>query len=295
MTSDDHAAYINDQYASGAEKAKASTSKQQRMARVIADLLASAEVAAKRGDQMEVQRLIDQASALQLKFAVEDAMLPHDDPNRDSIEYMDFCRESNTPLVKAKRQLINEVSRYNRGKAILSGEFKKDADGNIRYRMVNGKLKAMYDSRAYVRVYAHKSDLEFIQALYTSLILQMQSFMSLDENKQELHVGRGKVTNAWRVSWAYGYVQRITQRLADAEHRNRQEATVDQPGTAVALVDRKNAVAKYVEDSYGKLKSASYRKDDKDAHGRNAGYEAGGKADLGGTKVGASKTRHIGQ
>lgn len=258
--------------------------RKDKWAQRIAALLANAEDAAKRGNEAEVQAFLDKASALQLKFAINDAMLPTGDPGKETIVSEDFCRESNTPLIKAKRELINTISSWNRGKAVLCGEMQPLKSSQ------SGAMKL--NKRAYVRVFAHESDLKFISMLYTSLILQMQTMMAADE---ALHADHGgKVANAWRVSYAYGWVSRIAGRLAEADARNRKDAASGGSGTELVLRDRRAAVLADVELRMGKLRRTHHRRDDRDANARSRGYESGGNADLGGKKVSSAGARQLG-
>lgn len=279
----DHAQFINSQYETGAAEAKQAAGKRQRMAAVIQDLLAQAELAAKRGDEPARDEALAKASALQLKFAIDDAMLATGARGKEELTEAVFCTESNTPLIKAKRQLINGLANQNRGHAVMMGDWKTKKGGGRRY-----------DRRAMIKVYAHESDLRFITMLYNSLLLQMQSMMAADER----HWVDGCMVPphgwaGWRVSYAYGWVARVLDRLAEAKRRNEQQAEAGQPGTALVLVDRKALVDKHVEDLFGKLGKAKYRHDDNSADGRAAGRAAAERADLGGKKVGAESTRRI--
>jgi hypothetical protein len=304
-----HASYINEKYESGEWETKERRGDRERMAAKIAALLASAETAAKDGNETLRDQYLGKASALQLKYAITDAMLKQEDQER--ILYQDFCRESNTPLIKAKRELIAGLTSLYRGKAHMGVELKKDNEGNILWR--NGR--PMYNKRAYVRVYAHESDLQFISMMYTSLILQMQTMMATDEKKAirvepcptcmgklrwvedqwaceecedefaDNDIESGKVTNAWRVSYAYAWVRRVYTRLLATQQRQEVAEKATEPGTALVLADRKAVVDKYVTDQVGKLKKASYRSDDNNFEGRIAGYEAGDRADIGQKKV----------
>lgn len=280
---EDHAQFISDQYESGNAEVKQAKAKRDRMATVIQDLLATAELAAKRGDEAGCDEAIAKASALQLKHAIDDAMLARTGgAGSDKIDSAEFCTESNTPLIKAKRQLINTVAHWNRGRAVMMGE------------MRDSKTKGRrWDRRAKIKVWAHDSDLRFIGQLYTSLLLQMQSMMANDEHQLALRVGAVRVTNAWRVSYAYGYVDRVAGRLAEADQLNNRTANASAPGTALVLRDRQQLVVDHVDGIVGRTRKTGYRIDDRDSAGRAAGYVAGGNADLGGTKVSGSATRRI--
>lgn len=266
-----------------------------RMAAKIAALLAQAEGEAKAGNHEAVQAFLDKASALQLKFAIEDAQLPKGDTGKEEIVHADFCQESNTPLIKAKRELINSLAILNRGKAVMMGEYRRDASGELIFKTHRGKYGPVYDRRAKVRVYAHESDLRFIEQMYTSLILQMQTFMAADEKVEAQRVtisGATSMPNAWRVSYAYGYVRRLHGRMKEVKARQEREANQGTPGTALVLADRQALVVAEVTRQAGQLRQSGYRIDD-NGSGRSAGRAAADRADLGDAKLGGHSTKRI--
>jgi hypothetical protein len=247
-----------------------------KLAAKIQKLLAQAEGEAAVGNEAARDTLLAKASALQLKYAIEDAMLAQAGSGQaEEIMYEDFCRESNTPLIKAKRELIAVLAQLHRGRAVLMPEWqlRKDDKGM--------KL----NRRAYVRVYAHESDLRFINQLYTSLVLQMQTMMANDERVAKLQAYRGGTAAGWRVSYAYGWVGRVYARLRDISQRNEAAEETGTPGTALVLKDRSTLVKDHVDDKLGKLKNTKYRRDDADDNGRAAGRRAADQADIGQDKV----------
>ena len=254
------------------------TSREQAARRIQA-LLALAEDAAKNNNEELRDTYLDKASALQLKFAVSEAMLRTED--REGIEEAEFCRESNTPLIKAKRILINELASLNRGSAVMMSEYQPTKNDGIKL-----------NRRAYIRVYAHRSDLDFVRMMYTSLLLQMQTMMATDERLEAFRSG-WKVTNAWRVSYAYGWVGRVVARLREAKERQEAAETASEPGTALVLADRQALVVKHFEANVGSLRKHKPRHDDNDASGRVAGRAAGDRADLGQRKVSNSSTKRL--
>lgn len=253
-----------------------------KLAAKIQALLAQAEGEAAAGNEAARDTFLDKAAALQLKYAIDDAMLAAGADDKDELAQADFCTESNTPLIKAKRELINGLAHWNRGKAVMMGEWKQTKGGSRKY-----------DRRAKIRVFAHQSDLDFITMLYNSLILQMQTMMAADE-RQAQYRSSWRATAAWRVSYAYGWVRRVVGRIAEAARRNEAQAEAGTPGTALVLVDRTALVQAHVDGLFGKLKSAKYRIDDKSADGRAAGRAAAERADLGNKKVEGNKTRQLG-
>jgi hypothetical protein len=259
-----------------------------KIADKIQKLLALAEAEAKAGNEGARDTLLEKAAALQLKYAIADAMLARTGAKAEEIGYADFCRESNTPLVKAKRQLINDLAYLNRGKALLMSEW-QDCPRSKRYP-TGRKL----NRRAYIRVYAHESDLAFIGQLYTSLILQMQTMMAADERDMR-NIGDPPLAGwqGWRVSYSYGWVGRVVARMYEAKRRNEAAEETGTPGTALVLADRKALVDAHIGDMFGKLRNSKVRRDDHDPSGRAAGRAAGDRADLGGKKVQGEAARRI--
>lgn len=254
----------------------------QKMAAKIAALLAQAEGEAAAGNEGARDAFLERASALQLKYAISDTMARQaGQATAETVEHRDFLvGESNTPLIKAKRDLINTLAGHARGQALLMPELKRDAQGNIIFK--NGQ--AVWDRRAFVRVYAHTSDLDFISALYTSLLLQMQTAMAADERQENFRRPQGPVGKGWRVSYAHGWVRRIAGRLADIRRRQ-ESASLGDTSTALVLRDRTQVVRDHVHQQVGKIGVTRYKKHDTNAAGRAAGYVAGGLADLGHQRV----------
>lgn len=247
-------------------------------ARRITKLLASAEDAAKAGDEALRDAFLDKATALQLKYVV-DMTLVGGDATAEMVLWQDFCQESNTPLIKAKRTLVANLAVLYRGSALMMGDWKISRDG----------LSKKWDQRAKVRVWAHTTDLELISGLYTSLLLQMQSQMARDERAVAT-----KITNAWRVAYAHAWVRRVLVRLREVKER--QEAGYDStPGAALALRDRGEVATAAMHASLdgGKVHTRKVKIADGDARGRAAGDAAGRLADLGQQRVAPDRTPQL--
>lgn len=238
---------------------------QEQAARRIAGLLAQAESFAKLGNLAMRDTCLQKATALQHQYAIDLVMAETHGQTTEEVEMQDFCEESNTPLIKAKRELIAAVAKLYRGEPALLETT----------RFVGGKWKR--DKRAAIRVWAHASDLRFIAQLYTSLILQMQAEMARDEK-----LTHEKVTNGWRVSYAHSWVFRVVTRLRAMEWAQAEQETATGSGAEVMLRDKGALVKKHLED--GKLLTGTARRtprSDNNASGRAAGDAAGWRADLG--------------
>ena len=258
---------------------------QEQAARRIAGLLALAEDAAKKGDETLRDNYLAKTTALQHQYAVDQVMMEKNSGAKaDKIVFDDFCAERNTPLIKAKRELIQALCNVYRGKALLMGRYKTDANGNPAFK--NGQ--PVYEKRAFVRVYAHQSDLDFIRQMYVSLLLQMQSMMAQDERHQELFTGVGKVANAWRVSYAHAWVNRVYFRMMELKRSQERDASQASPGAALMLRDKGQLVERHVEEAHGKLRTSRYKTETGNTAGRAAGDAAGRRADLGQKRAGST-------
>lgn len=252
----------------------------------IAGLLALAEDAAKQNNDQLRDTYLDKATALQLKYVIDEAMIAKNTGTKsaEAIITEDFCKESNTTLIKAKRMLINVIAMHLRGKAVIMPEWK-----------VNDKGVRKIDRRAFVRVWAHESDMAIIRMMYTSLLLQMNSMMAHDERRAEWDHGRGKVPAAWRVSYGHAWVNTIHQRLHEIRARQEAASQSREPGTALVLRDKSVAVNGAMTEAIGRIKTTRHPVSDTNASGRAAGRTAAERADLGQSRVNAAGARQIGQ
>lgn len=250
---------------------------QEQAARRIAGLLAMAEDAAKRGDEQLRDTYLAKATGLQHEYAIDAVLLEQSGQKvAEGIGHQDFCEESNTPLIKAKRELIAALARLHRGHPVMMGAFKKDDNGQIRYK--DGK--PLYDRRALIRVYAHESDLAFIAQMYLSLLLQMQSMMAVDEKKYAEET-QEKVTNKWRVSYAHAWVRRVYIRLWEVKNRQDRDTASSAPGAALMLRDKGQLVEQHVSNVHGKMKNVRHKDESgSSAAGAYAGRQAAERADL---------------
>lgn len=237
---------------------------QQQAARRIAGLLAQAESFANMGNLTARDTALAKAAALQHKYAVDQILLEQQgSAATEEIVFADFCTESNTPLIKAKRQLVSGLGFLYRGHVIMCSKW--------------DPVKRRLDKRAYLRVHAHQSDLDWITQLYTSLVLQLQAEMAKDE-RNYVALNGTKAVKGWRVSYAHEWVRVVYNRLWDL--KNSDERTTE-PGTALALRDKGDVVRQHVENTHSLSKGKRLPTSDKNAEGRAAGGEAGRRADLG--------------
>lgn len=135
-----------------------------------------------------------------------------------------------------------------------------------------------------VRVYGFGSDLERVELLYTSLLLQ--ATRDLVRVRPD---SWGESTAAYRRSWLAGFVSAVYSRLLRAEQRATAEQPATETGTSTALVlrDRCERVDTFVRTAHPRLRSM--RRRSLSGSGRTDGYHSGSRADLGARQVGHTR------
>jgi Protein of unknown function (DUF2786) len=130
--------------------------------------------------------------------------------------------------------------------------------------------------RYVVRVYGFGSDLERVELLYTSLLLQATRDLTRvrpDEWDES--------TAAYRRSWLAGFSSAVATRLHRAERRAaaEQPSTADGTSTLLVLRDRSTLVEDAVTTDYPRLRTM--RRRTLTGSGRTDGFVSGSRADLG--------------
>jgi hypothetical protein len=141
-----------------------------------------------------------------------------------------------------------------------------------------------YGPSEVVHVFGYKSDIERLDVLYTSLLLQMANGM----RQAEVDVYRsGRQLFAWRRSWMLGFASGASRRVRAAEAQAVQEAEKEPTsGTSASLVlaSREVQVKSAMDTAYpdlGKPRKVTYS-----GRGFADGYRKGREANIGGTSVG---------
>jgi hypothetical protein len=132
-----------------------------------------------------------------------------------------------------------------------------------------------------VHIFGFQSDLERLDVLYTSLLLQMSSgLMHTDPPAWS------RSPRAWRRSWLLGWTTAVISRVRAAENAAKRTAEADTTtgsSTALVLADRSLQVKHAVNGTYDKLRTARITYS---GTGYRDGYAKGQRANLGGTGVG---------
>ncbi|HEY1488561.1 MAG TPA: DUF2786 domain-containing protein [Micromonosporaceae bacterium] len=209
----------------------------------------------------EAEAFNAKAAELIAKFGVDRALLAEADPTSDIVG--DRVIDLPAPYAADKCSLLAGIAT------------------ELRCRAVQRR-----DSRGFaIHLFGFDSDLERVELVFTSLLVQASQALAVQPAPPWENVA------AYRRSWLAGFTYAVVMRLRATEAR---AATVAAPteggGRSVALVlaDRSVHVAQRVSEAYPKLRFAGPRR--LAGSGRRQGYNAGQRADLGGTKI-TTRTR----
>lgn len=213
--------------------------------RKVRGLLAKAEDPA--ATPAEAEAFSAKAEALIGKYAIDRAILEHveQDKGKVTLRVYDYP----TPYGKPKASLLAGIAMTHSGKAIRSGD------------------KLM--------VYGFASDLEVIDLLYTSLLLQGTNAM--------LHSSHSD--RSFRTSFWYGFAGRVYERLEATKRANVEESGT---GTAIVLRDRASEVESYFKEQHPRTRSGSRGRATSHA-GFTSGVNAANSASIGTTSLSGSR------
>lgn len=238
------------------------------MARVRA-LLAQAEH--ENTSRAEAEAFTAKAAALMTRYGIDAAVVAARAPVAEKVTStrVDF----DDPYSREKVNLLSTVARHSRCRVVWSG----------------GSRTA-----SHATVFGFPADLEQAEVLYTSLLLQATTGLLAAA------VPRGHHVAAYRRSWLAGFTSGIAERLrevhrrAEEEAQRRHESTAAGSARSVALVlaDRSTQVDAAMREAFPMLAEAQPRK--LSGFGGLDGYDAGRRADIDGTRVGATSRRAIG-
>lgn len=146
---------------------------------------------------------------------------------------------------------------------------------SLRCKALRGNLR---DGQVFVSVYGYPTDIERVEILYTSLLLQMAN--GLETAKAPYWAD----TRSFRRSWLIGFALRVGKRLAEIEQAAEDDTTpTEGQSTALVLRDRSAAVDDLVKGNVPKIKKL--RSAPVDPDGYWAGADAADQADLGQTRM----------
>jgi hypothetical protein len=193
----------------------------------------------------EAEAFTAKATDLIAKYGVDQAMLAVTDPAADPVG----------------DRIITIVPPYARDKAGLLVA----VAAPLRCRVVHLERQGIARSH----LFGHAADLERVELLFTSLLVQAAHGLAAVPVPPHEHPA------AYRRSWLAGFAEAIGSRLWDAE-----KSAVAEAGAELVLVRRTDLVDQRMAEAYPKLRTASPRR--LAGGGLAQGYRAGQAADLGG-------------
>src|SRR6202167_5450892 len=137
---------------------------------------------------------------------------------------------------------------------------------------------------ARIHVFGYGSDLERVDILYTSLLLQMARGLTTAVVPDRIRSPR-----AWRRSWLLGFVSAVITRVRSAEERaatNAEGETHPGPSTALVLADRALVIRRQLEEAYPVTRRTRITYS---GRGYTAGYAQGQRADIGNARLGSAR------
>jgi Protein of unknown function (DUF2786) len=137
---------------------------------------------------------------------------------------------------------------------------------------------------ARIHIFGYASDLERVDILYTSLLLQMAHGLTATVVPVGIRSPR-----AWRRSWLLGFVTAVITRVRSAEDRAAADAeggTCTGPSTALVLADRAVVIRRQLEQAYPVTRRTRVTYS---GRGYSDGYAQGQRADIGNRRVGTAK------
>ena len=197
----------------------------------------------------EAEAFTAKAAELIAKYGIDQAMLAVTDPAADPVG--DRVVTLDAPYAREKAGLLAAVA------------------APMRCRVVHLERRSLARSH----LFGHAADLERVELLFTSLLVQAAHGLAGSP------VPWGEHAAAYRRSWMVGYTQAISTRLWDAER----SAAAETPGAELVLVDRTDLVERRRDETYPNL--ARMRPRRLQGSGLYRGYQAGQNAHLGGGEV----------
>jgi hypothetical protein len=145
------------------------------------------------------------------------------------------------------------------------------------------------DGSVRMHVFGWESDLERVDVLYTSLLIQMSHGLAVAE--VPALVRQQRQTRSWNRSWLLGFAAAVTERVKAAEAAAVAQSQRENPGrdggmsTELVLADRSLAVRSAYRAEYPRIRKVSARAG---GSGYGAGHAKGQRADLGAGRVAGS-------
>jgi hypothetical protein len=208
----------------------------------------------------EAQALTAKAAELMAKYGIDRALLAADRPETD--KPANRMLDIDNPWARVKAHLLCGLSSSLRCQAIL--------------------LSSSTGSK--VHVFGFQSDLERLDVLYTSVLIQMWHGLTGAEVPSWSRSPR-----AWRRSWLLGFATAVISRVRAA---SRATSAADSTGsrTALVLADRTQVIRGEAERAYPLTRTARITYS---GTGYRDGYAKGQQADIGASRVNRGRGRAL--
>jgi hypothetical protein len=213
----------------------------------------------------EAQAFSAKASALMAAYAIDQALLEAGQPSSSVpvVRQVDV----DPPYAMPRAVLLDRVARAHRVRVVIGPDA---GSGRRQCSMVGFPV-----------------DLEVVEVLFTSLLLQASTAM--------LHASSESTRpKAFRRAFLLGYADVIGSRLAAVRQETDAYADRASTGAALVLADRADRVERLVEQEFPRLRNL--RMSTSSGGGLSAGRAAGARADLSSaaSRVGEGRRREIG-
>ncbi len=144
---------------------------------------------------------------------------------------------------------------------------------------------------AYASVVGFRSDLEAVEMLFTSLLVQVTG-AALAHGSVVDEFGRNR-TASFRRAFILGFAERIGRRFAENRQRAATAATATHGSSVLpVLAARDDEVERAVAEAFPR--TGTMRTSASNTAGYSAGYRAGARADIGGRRVGRGRGAALG-
>lgn len=218
----------------------------------------------------EAEACMAKAVELMTKYGVEQAMLSVGDPTLDRVG--DRIIVIPAPYSYAKLCLLNSITLALGARAVM--------------------LRSKRPGVSELHIFGMQSDLERIDLLFTSLLIQCLRFMSEDAHDNNLARNQPR---KWKRDFLDGFTAQVYARIKAAQERAEYAAEREHtsgPSVALVLVSRAEKVERAMRDRYTRINNKkSYRTV---GEGYFSGQYAGNRADLGGSGVDSRRHERIG-
>lgn len=136
------------------------------------------------------------------------------------------------------------------------------------------------DKSVMIRIFGFPGDLEKIQYLYNSVIVQL--FVGLSQ----VDCPPWENGKTFRNSWVNGFITTVGKRITTTIRKAADEVRTESTGMDLMLRNRMQMIKFEVSKAYPDLKSRSYHFSSNSTLGYRMGTEAGKNADIGQTRIG---------